>query len=157
MDTRAHGDASAGEKENATGRPWLCQVVKAGQFIELWRDVIARTPCYHRLVPGDGDSSLGDDTASSTQSVSSSIVDYRRENDRTYHRYKDGKYNFPNDNQESDRLDLQHHLFLLTFDNKLGLAPPNRPGAKVETVLDVGTGTGVWAMDYGDEHPEAKV
>ncbi|KAH6983509.1 S-adenosyl-L-methionine-dependent methyltransferase [Ilyonectria sp. MPI-CAGE-AT-0026] len=108
-------------------------------------------------VPGDGDSSLGDDTASSTQSVSSSILDYRRENGRTYHRYKDGKYNFPNDDEESDRLDLQHHLFLLTFDNKLGLAPPNRPGAKVRTVLDVGTGTGVWAMDYGDEHPEAKV
>ncbi|KAH6880796.1 S-adenosyl-L-methionine-dependent methyltransferase [Thelonectria olida] len=105
----------------------------------------------------DGDSSLGEDSASSTQSVSSSILDYRRENGRTYHKYKDGKYNLPNDEQENDRLDLQHHLFLLTFDNKLGLAPPNDPGAKPARVLDVGTGTGVWAVDYGDEHAGAKV
>jgi methylase of polypeptide subunit release factors len=52
--------------------------------------------------------------------------------------------------------DLQHHLFLLTLDGKLGLAPPNDPDAKVGRVLDIGTGTGIWAMDYGDEHPEAE-
>ena len=26
----------------------------------------------------------------------------------------------------------------------------------MQRVLDVGTGTGIWAMDYGDEHPEAE-
>ncbi|RKK51004.1 hypothetical protein BFJ69_g17979, partial [Fusarium oxysporum] len=50
-----------------------------------------------------------------------------------------------------------HNLFLLTFDNKLGLAPPNLPDSKVERVLDVGTGTGIWAIDFADDHPEAKV
>ncbi|KAJ5016270.1 Cytochrome P450 monooxygenase lolP1 [Colletotrichum sp. SAR 10_99] len=95
--------------------------------------------------------------ASSTASVSSSILDYRRENGRTYHRYKDGKYNLPNDEREMDRLDLQHHMFLLSFHDKLGTAPPNEPGAKVGRVLDVGTGTGIWAMDFGDAHPEADV
>jgi methylase of polypeptide subunit release factors len=53
--------------------------------------------------------------------------------------------------------DLQHNLFLLTFDDKLGLAPPNSPGAKVKHVLDIGTGTGIWAIDYADEHPESQV
>jgi len=53
--------------------------------------------------------------------------------------------------------DLQHNLFLLTFDNKLGLCPPNLPETKVKRVLDVGTGTGIWAIDFGDEHPEAEV
>jgi len=54
-------------------------------------------------------------------------------------------------------LDLQHHLFLLTLDHKLGLAPPNKPDSKVERVLDLGTGTGIWAVDFADEHPEAEV
>ncbi|KAH6986600.1 S-adenosyl-L-methionine-dependent methyltransferase [Ilyonectria destructans] len=114
-------------------------------------------------VADDRDSSLRDvgwpwwDTASSTESLRSSILDYRHENGRTYHRYKEGKYKFPNDDQENERLDLQHNLFLLTFDNKLGLSPPNLPDSKIKRVLDLGTGTGIWAIDLGDEHPEAEI
>lgn len=52
--------------------------------------------------------------------------------------------------------DLQHNLFLLTFDNKLGLSPPNLPEFKTGRVLDLGTGTGIWAIDYADEHPETE-
>ncbi|KAF6802145.1 methyltransferase domain-containing protein [Colletotrichum sojae] len=95
--------------------------------------------------------------ASSTTSVTSSIFDYRVENGRTYHKYKEGKYAIPNDSREIERLDLQHNLFLHTFDGKLGTAPPNEPDAKVGRVLDVGTGTGIWAMEFGVEHPEAEV
>lgn len=104
-----------------------------------------------------GDSALGESSASSSESMRSSILDYRQENGRTYHRYKDGKYNLPNDDTECERLDLQHHLFLVTLGDKLGLAPPNEPGSKVKNVLDVGTGTGIWAIDFADEHPESKV
>ncbi|KAH7247651.1 uncharacterized protein BKA55DRAFT_71240 [Fusarium redolens] len=93
--------------------------------------------------------------ASSTASMRSSIIDYRHENGRRYHRYKDGKYNFPNDDQENER--LEHHLCLLTLGNKLGLSPPNLPDSKVKRVLDLGTGTGIWAIDFGDEHPEAEI
>ncbi|KAJ0286413.1 hypothetical protein COL940_003076 [Colletotrichum noveboracense] len=66
------------------------------------------------------------------------------------------EYFGPNDEDESNRLDLQHHLFLLTFDNRLGYAPPNDPDWKGR-VLDVGTGTGIWSIDFGDEHPDAEV
>ncbi|KAH7353554.1 S-adenosyl-L-methionine-dependent methyltransferase [Plectosphaerella cucumerina] len=67
------------------------------------------------------------------------------------------EYHFPNDDIENERLDFQHHIFYLSLDGKLGLAPPNDPGATVGRVLDLGTGTGIWAMDFGDEHPEAEI
>ncbi|KAK4186210.1 secondary metabolism regulator LAE1 [Podospora australis] len=105
----------------------------------------------------DADSSLGEDPAESTASLTSSILRYRKENGRTYHAYRDGSYHFPNDEAENERLDLQHHIFYLTLDGKLGLAPPNEPGSKYPRVLDLGTGTGIWAMDYGDEHPDAEI
>ena len=54
----------------------------------------------------------------------------------------------------NQKLDLEHHLFLLTFDGKLALAPV---GNQVHRVLDVGTGTGHWAIDFAEDHPESEV
>lgn len=110
-------------------------------------------------VHGDTDSTIGEDFPESTASLTSSILDYQYENGRRYHqyRYRDGSYHFPNDAHESERLDLQYHLMLITLDGELGLAPPNKKGSKVERVLDAGTGTGIWCMDFADEHPEAHV
>lgn len=105
----------------------------------------------------DSDSSLGTDVQSSTVSLRSSVMRYREENGRTYHAYKDGAYLMPNDEPENERLDLQHHLFLLTLgDDKLHLAPfsDDRPPRRV---LDIGTGTGIWACDVGDRYPGAEV
>ncbi|GKT55105.1 methyltransferase domain-containing protein [Colletotrichum tofieldiae] len=56
-----------------------------------------------------------------------------------------------------DMVDLQHHICLLTLGGSLGLAPPCQPGVEVGRVLDIGTGTGIWAMQFGDDHPEADV
>jgi SAM-dependent methyltransferase len=105
----------------------------------------------------DTDSFYDSDGTNSTSSISSSILHYREENGRTYHAYKDGKYVMPNDEREQDRLDLQHHLFLLTFDNKLYLSPAGRDGRRLRNVLDIGTGTGIWAVDFADEFPETSV
>ncbi|KAK2018772.1 methyltransferase domain-containing protein [Colletotrichum eremochloae] len=90
----------------------------------------------------------------SLASIRSSIREYRRENGRTYHRLSEGKYVLPNDEREQDRLDLTHALWLATWDNKLCNCPKIN-GAK--RVLDGGTGTGIWAMDYADDHPEATI
>ncbi|KAE9574439.1 hypothetical protein CGMCC3_g9700 [Colletotrichum fructicola] len=108
-------------------------------------------------ITDDNASEIGTGVASSTASVTSSVLSYREENGRKYHAYKEGKYTAPNDEQEQDRLDLQHNLFLLTFDNALGLAPPNQPNSNVQRVLDVGTGTGIWAIDFGEDHEGAEV
>ena len=56
----------------------------------------------------------------------------------------------PNDEEEQERMDLGHHIYRLVLDGKLHLAPigdsPNR-------VLDLGTGTGIWAMDFAEYVP----
>ncbi|KXH26222.1 methyltransferase domain-containing protein [Colletotrichum simmondsii] len=96
--------------------------------------------------------------ASSTTSVASSILEYRIENGRTYHKYKDGKYNLPNDDKEIDRLGKalpQNNTSRSSA--RLGTAPPNAQDSNVRRVLDVGTGSGIWAIDFGDEHPDAEV
>ncbi|KAH8681676.1 S-adenosyl-L-methionine-dependent methyltransferase [Xylariales sp. PMI_506] len=65
---------------------------------------------------------------------------------RLYHGYKDGKYLVPNDAAEQDRLDLQHMLFRILYDGWLSLAPLSKAPTYV---LDIGTGTGLWAFEFG--------
>jgi SAM-dependent methyltransferase len=55
---------------------------------------------------------------------------------------------------EMERLDLQHHAFRLTLDGKLYRAPI---ADDVQRVLDVGCGTGIWSIEFADEHPSAHV
>jgi ribosomal protein L11 methylase PrmA len=40
-------------------------------------------------------------------------------------------------------------LFLLTFDGKLSLAPIEEMPGGIHNVIDIGTGTGIWAIDFG--------
>ncbi|KAG4416324.1 hypothetical protein IFR04_010543 [Cadophora malorum] len=89
-----------------------------------------------------------------TFSVDSSITQYRIENGRRYHAYKDGLYWAPNDERQNENLDISHHKYLLCLDHKLVLAPIDD---NIERALDIGTGTGIWAIDFADEHPNTDV
>lgn len=54
----------------------------------------------------DTDSALGSETASSTTSIASSVLNYQYENGRRYHAFRSGAYVLPNDDEEQDRLDI---------------------------------------------------
>jgi hypothetical protein len=86
----------------------------------------------------DSGSLLGDET----DTLASSILNHRIENGRQYHAYRDGAYWGPNDELAKEILDFAHHMYLLTLDQKLYLAPILYP----QSILDVGTGTGIWAI-----------
>ncbi|KAL8885906.1 MAG: hypothetical protein Q9215_006302 [Flavoplaca cf. flavocitrina] len=126
------------------------------------------------LTTDDSDSTLGDDVSRYTASLTSSIERYPIENNRRYERIPTDSQT-PNQmdsfaysstdimrklsiarlpcarkginrsRAELDRLDLTHQKLKILLDEKLLLCPVENPGR----VLDVGTGTGIWAIEYG--------
>lgn len=116
---------------------------------------------------------------SDSQSLSESIARYEEENGRTYHSYHSGcasldvrglldsasplltpaspaAYHYPNDPTEKERLDEQHDILRSVLGGRNHLAPFDR-GNPPRRVLDIATGTGTWAIEMGDEYPEAQI
>jgi ubiquinone/menaquinone biosynthesis C-methylase UbiE len=60
----------------------------------------------------------------------------------------------PNDEPEKDRMDIHYHAICILFGDRAIFAPI---GPNPQTIIDQGTGTGIWAMDVGDMYPSAKV
>jgi SAM-dependent methyltransferase len=102
----------------------------------------------------DTESALGEDESTYTQSLRSSLLESLRENGRGYHKYRDGQYILPEDEREQERLDMQHAMFLRSFQNRLYLAPVEET---IHEALDLGTGTGIWAIDFADQHPQTNI
>jgi ubiquinone/menaquinone biosynthesis C-methylase UbiE len=70
---------------------------------------------------------------------------------RTY--LEDTPYLLPKDAQEDERLRFQHYALHHTFGNHY-LAPLS---PETRTMLDVGSGTGIWAMDMAQQFPQAHI
>ncbi|KAI3397005.1 hypothetical protein diail_11332 [Diaporthe ilicicola] len=107
---------------------------------------------------GSHASSGGSRNSSTRQSSGDTIPDALsvEEYGRLFNAYREGtvsEYLLPNDGDEQDRLDLQHHMWRLLLRGKLSVAPLASPAR----VLDIGTGTGIWAMQFARENPGAAV
>jgi methylase of polypeptide subunit release factors len=50
-------------------------------------------------------------------------------------------------------MDLVYHAILRMFDGKSFFAPVENP----QRIADMGTGTGIWALDVGEQFPAAYV
>jgi hypothetical protein len=109
------------------------------------------------ITPGKTFDDEGFAESINTRYVTSIASEIRRgieENGRTYPAYGKNQYGLPVDEQKQDRNDLQHCKFILLLGDKLHLAPiANQP----QRILDLGTGTGIWAIDMADKFPTARV
>ncbi|KAH8592330.1 S-adenosyl-L-methionine-dependent methyltransferase [Bisporella sp. PMI_857] len=103
-----------------------------------------------------GDDGYESDLASrASTSLTSSVRDYAFENGRRYHKFREGQYQFPNDEPEQEREDMKHAMVLNLCGGRLHYAPIDNPYP--QNVLDIGTGTGIWCMDMGDEYPSSSI
>jgi SAM-dependent methyltransferase len=89
------------------------------------------------------------DHRNSTRSLYDSDVVYITLHGRRYCQ----DYYMPNDEEEQDRGQMLHGVYLHIFNNRLTTVPLRHP----EKILDIGTGTGEWAMAMADEYPDAEV
>ncbi|PKS05134.1 hypothetical protein jhhlp_008501 [Lomentospora prolificans] len=108
----------------------------------------------------DAESAVGSLDPSSTASISSSILKYRTLHGRRFHS-EIGNANYWYSAVVAqvapicESMDLNHHTMTLACDGKLFLSPLEK--GKVRKAIDIGTGTGIWAIDFADDFPEAEV
>jgi SAM-dependent methyltransferase len=109
-----------------------------------------------------------------SRTLASSVHDYLYENGRRYHGYRDGclslcplpaavmackltcilpAHPFPNDHLSGTNEAVAHHLYLRLLDDKFYLSPIESP----KHVIDLGTGTGLWARAIADLFEDATV
>lgn len=79
------------------------------------------------------------------------------ENGRLYHSFSKGKYLMPCDEDEQDRLDIYHKFLYIARKYVLHEAPISIPltqsisaSTTGPMILDLGTGTGIWAIEIAE-------
>ncbi|KAG4430286.1 hypothetical protein IFR05_014233 [Cadophora sp. M221] len=107
-------------------------------------------------VESDADTGYGDDGSSIDASLSSSVKAGVVENGLRYHGFRRDRtyYPFPNDENEQNRDDMKHAIMGILMNGKLHFAPI---GDNPQSILDLGTGSGIWAIEMGDKYPSAQV
>ncbi|CAJ2499961.1 Uu.00g028140.m01.CDS01 [Anthostomella pinea] len=80
------------------------------------------------------------------------------EHGRHYDSFRPGKYMFPMDAEEMDRMDIFHKLFQVARSNDShfgGLY--QRPIPSQSRILDLGCGSGIWAIETAEHNAQAHI
>ncbi|KAF5661664.1 methyltransferase [Fusarium heterosporum] len=108
------------------------------------------SPSYRVEAPfSPGSDAADSDMAASTRSIWAQDLDYREIHGRRYCR----EYYMPIDDIEQWRMAIQHQVFMHVLDGELTLVPIQNP----THILDVGTGTGEWAIKMAELQPQCEV
>jgi hypothetical protein len=114
---------------------------------------LSRTEATPDNDDSDADSGLGREISSDTESLHSDVCRHREENGRRYQSFPNATYFAPNDEEEQGRMEEQHCAKFFATGKKFYHSPLEKP----RYVLDIGTGTGEWAVDMGDLYPNAEI
>jgi hypothetical protein len=95
-----------------------------------------------------------DRDASSAYSVASSAYNFRMENGRRYHDYREG-HPFPTDEVSEENEITMHEMCLLLLDDRYYLSPIDE--SSLHCIADIGTGHGLWAEGVAERYPDAQV
>ncbi|KJZ71429.1 hypothetical protein HIM_09153 [Hirsutella minnesotensis 3608] len=100
---------------------------------------------------GSADSGYNEQPLDDHLSMRSVDPDYEWCHGRRYH--SSGTYIYPNDEEEQERLNVIHEAHLLLH-GSLFLSSIDLAG---RSILDIGTGTGKWAVDMADRDPSVTI
>ncbi|KAL2828133.1 S-adenosyl-L-methionine-dependent methyltransferase [Aspergillus pseudoustus] len=96
----------------------------------------------------------GSPSMSPSHSKDSERNHFHEENGRTYQAFRKGAYFLPCDEQEQDRLDIFHKLFTVARVSESLIYAPHPNNGRF---LDLGCGTGIWAIEVANKYPNAEV
>lgn len=89
--------------------------------------------------------------------MTSSIYKGVIENGRRYQTLKEGEYWGPSDEQQFESM-ANTHLYLQLYDREEENVYFRSPIPETAThILDIGTGSGEWAIDVADKFPHSKI
>ncbi|CAG8557938.1 6762_t:CDS:2 [Dentiscutata heterogama] len=97
------------------------------------------------------------DGSETTDSESTQNDEFRYQDGRRYHNVEGAVYPMPNDEDEQDRLHLQHFLMRYLWQSNFSAPIDQILNTSGAQVLDIGCGAGSWSFDMATTYPAVEI